>query len=199
MIPLILCVMFKLTATVSLLLRKSIIGYYLCISLIADIGYYILGLLLSDYPKPYIGYAFILFALRTFLYLMYGGLFMWFAGKIAGSNTIKQVAIILLMSIMSFAAISYPAISGLQLVKLFYVYHFICSISSLSVTLFCIRSLTFDKLSIVMLSLGGLAELIILYFLGNQYLLIQICNCILYISLLLFLLIRRRYSHLLSQ
>lgn len=199
MIPLILCVIFKLTATVSMLLRKSIVGYYLCISVIADIGYYILGLFLSDYLKPYIGYAFILFALRTFLYLMHGGLFMWLTGKITGSNTVKQVALILLMSITAFAAISYPAISGFQLVKFFYVYHFICSISLLSITLFCIKPLTFDKLSIVMLSLGGLAELIILYSLGNQYLLVQVCNCTLYISLLLFSLIERRYSHLLSQ
>lgn len=195
MIP--FCILLKLFASLTLLYKKSTIGYYLIISIFLEIIYNILNYLMLGYSKPYIGYAFILFVIKTILYLGQGSLFLWFAGKIINNKTITQIAPISLVSIMLFITTSYPIISGRPMLKVFYIYYFICFISSLIVMFIQFKKLTIDKLFILMLSLGGLSEIFILYFVGNYYYLVQLSNCIFYIVLILFYWIIRKYIHLL--
>lgn len=186
--------------------KISKVTIFIFSSIIIDIIINLINLIksINNYPKPYTGTGFILFCISTIAYLSQGSFMLYFTGKIIKSKTLQHISILFLISISSFILFSYPAYRGQYLLNALYAYYggcLIISFGSIVAKLGSIKDKYFiDKIIFMMLSLGGIAELILIIMFGYQYYwILNMCNVGFYLIILYVARSIHLYARLLSR
>ncbi len=151
----------------------------------------------NHYPKPYIGLGFLLFFTSTFFYLSYPTLLLLCSSLVTKVKTLMYLAPLALGSVMSFVYFTYPEVSGRAMVKAFYAYY--AALFAI-ILINLIKNLkqdkvTFDKLLLVLLTLGGIMECVFLIKLNYAW--ISLSNFVFYSVVLIVSFLSPQYKRLL--
>jgi len=209
-----LCLMFLRIVSIFLSIKNKLynVGYFL----IGNILFDVIGQIVKSfnhYPKPYTGIGFLLFAITTFCYLSNGAWMMFCAGRSIDNNiedlsksshkssykTLKQVAPLSLLSVFAFCMLSYPAIAGGLMLAIFYAYYGTVLFISLIMLSSRFSKITLSQSLLVMLSLGGIAQIILVSFLPGTYWLVNLSNSIFYLTVSGASLLAERFDRLLKR
>lgn len=182
------CIKFKL----------KYIGYYLAGNLVLDLVAKIVNDL-NTYPKPYTGIGFIMFGVTTFCYLSNAAWLLFCAGRSLDNKTLQQVAPLSIISIFTAIMLSYPVLSGPSLLAVFYAYYGALMLTSFASLAYNLTKITVNQTLLLMMSLGGIAEILLVVIFGYQYYwLVNLCNGIFYLVILLSCSLIPKYANLLK-
>lgn len=197
---LIVIFLLKLLAALAAIKNNlKVAGYFL----LGNLGLDVLGQIIKHfqhYPKPYTGLGFILFSLTTFCYLANGAWLLFCAGWAVQNKTLKQVAGLALLTMLSFVLLMYPTLHGATMLTVWYAFYATLGITSLAALVKDLRkNLNFSTALMLMLSLGCVVEIgMIILFGFPYYWLVSVCNCIFYLVVLGVCAIAPNYIHLLK-
>lgn len=179
--------------------KLKYIGYYLVGNTIFDIITQI-AKSLNHYPKPYTGTGFIIFGITTFCYLANASWLMFCAGKSLKNKTLQQVAPLSILSVFTLVMLAYPALAGASLLAVFYAFYGASMVISFVCLALNLSKINVNQTLLMMMSLGGVAEILLIVIFGYQYYywLINLCNGMFYLAVLLFCSLIPRYANLLK-
>lgn len=195
-----LCLVFLRIVSIFLSIKNKLynVGYFLIGNILFDvIGQVIKSF--NHYPKPYTGIGFLLFAATTFCYLSNAAWMMFCAGRSLDNQTLKQVAPLSLLSVFAFCMLSYPIVSGGLMLAIFYAYYGAVLFVSLIMLSSRFSKITLSQALLVMLSLGGIAQIILVSVFPQSYWFVNLCNCIFYLTVSGASLLAERFDRLLKR